>query len=376
MMERRNENAGPNLGFGMMRLPRTTEGTYDEQQILRMVDRYLAAGYAYFDTAYTYDGGDSERMVRKAITDRYPRERFILATKLPSSHVKQAGDARRLLETSLERTGAGFFDYYLIHNVHKKNLERIEGFRLWDFLQEIKSEGLARHVGFSFHDTADVLDRILTENPALEFVQLQINYADWENPSIQSRACYETARRHGKKVLVMEPVKGGSLADGNVEMKAIFSRADPAASPASWALRFAASLDGLIAVLSGMSNLDQLEDNLRTFRSFRPLTESDRNVIKQILAVYNRIERVPCTACAYCVRACPGRIPIPSLIGVYNDTLIYAKNPSHQRLYGLLTATKGPASACIKCGACAALCPQHLDIPEIMERIAAVFDSN
>ena len=256
------------LGFGLMRLPMIGDEV-DIEQTKQMVDLFLSKGFTYFDTAYGYLGGKSEKAVKTALVDRYPRESFQLATKLPAwAGANTAEEAQNMFYTSLERTGAGYFDFYLLHNLGDSRTKAFDRFGIWDFLAEQKKKGLIKHLGFSFHDKADKLDELLTLHPDMEFVQLQINYADWESASIQSRACYEVARKHGKPVIIMEPVKGGSLASLPAPIEKIFKDADPEASLPSWAIRFAASLDGLVTVLSGMSTLEQMQDNLSFMEQF------------------------------------------------------------------------------------------------------------
>ena len=260
MMEKHLGQDVPKLGFGLMRLP-MIEGKIDIEQVKTMVDMFLEKGFTYFDTAYGYANGESEKAAKIALVDRYPRDSFFLATKLPAwAGPKTAEEARQMFYTSLERTGAGYFDYYLLHNVGESRTAYFDKYDIWEFLKERKAEGLIKHLGFSFHDKADVLESVLTAHPDMEFVQLQINYADWDNPSIESRKCYEVARKHGKPVIIMEPVKGGILASPPPSVTKILSDADPSASPASWGIRFAASLEGVITVLSGMSNIEQMAE--------------------------------------------------------------------------------------------------------------------
>lgn len=271
----------PKLGFGLMRLP-MDGGRIDLERTQEMVDRFISEGFSYFDTAYGYNDGQSEAVAKKALVDKYPRDRFLLATKLPAwAGAKSREEAEQMFYTSMERTGAGYFDFYLLHNLGEERTHFFDDYGIWDFLQERKKEGLIRHLGFSIHDKADVLDRILREHPEMEFVQLQINYADWEDSNIQSRKCYEVARKHGKPIIIMEPVKGGTLADPPEKVKAILKAADETASPSSWAIRFAASLDGVITVLSGMSNMEQMEDNLSYMKEFSPLSEEEQEVIRR-----------------------------------------------------------------------------------------------
>lgn len=363
----------PKLGFGLMRLPMAGD-VIDVEHMKRMVDRFLGAGFTYFDTAYGYNDGKSEEAAREAIVDRHRRDSFQLVTKLPAWLVTTAGEARQMFYTSLKRTGAGYFDFYLLHNLGGNRTKSFDDFGLWDFVQEQKEKGLVRHLGFSFHDTADVLDDVLTRHPEMEFVQLQINYADWESPSIQSRKCYEVARNHGKPVVIMEPVKGGMLATPPGSVAKLLRDADPKASCASWAIRFAASLPGLITVLSGMSNIEQMEDNLATMKDFRPLDAAERAVIDKARRELEAIPVIPCTSCRYCEKGCPQEIPIPDIFSVMNNYLVYRNFPPSERSYGFATRKGGKASKCIACGQCETVCPQHIAVIEELKRVAAIFD--
>ena len=313
-----SEQTKGKLGFGLMRLPKTDEAI-DVPQVCEMVDHFLAAGFTYFDTAYVYDG--SEVAAKAALVDRHPRASYTLATKLHVGKCANAEEARKELETSLARTGAGYFDYYLLHALMANNVDKYEEFGLWDFVRELKANGTIRHYGFSFHDSPELLDKLLTEHPDVDFVQLQINYADWENPEVQSRACYEVARKHGKQVVIMEPVKGGALANPPEQVKALFDAAKPGASYASWALRFAASLDGVLAVLSGMSNLEQVDDNLATMSDFQPLNDAEQKVIQQAQHILGNSAAIACTACHYCTAGCPKKIAIPEIFAAANKQL-------------------------------------------------------
>ncbi len=363
----------PKLGFGLMRLP-MAGGEIDIDQTKRMVDRFIERGFTYFDTAYPYIGGKSEVAAGEALVKRYPRASFQLASKMPVWMVKEYDDMPKLFQTQLDRTGAGYFDFYLLHALGADRLESLENTGAWDFIRRYKEQGLIRHMGFSFHDEVSVLDRILTDHPEAEFVQLQLNYADWENDKIQSRLCYETAMKHGKPVIVMEPVKGGSLAAMGPDIQATLRRADPDASTASWALRFAASLDGIITVLSGMSSIGQMEDNLETMSGFRPLSTSEREALAQVVEALQKVETVPCTACRYCVESCPSKINIPAIFEGYNDYKVYQNLESSKGHYRWVTSNGGKASACIECGACEEHCPQHIEIPKLMKEIAGVLE--
>lgn len=366
-----SEQTKGKLGFGLMRLPKTNEAI-DVPQVCEMVDHFLAAGFTYFDTAYVYDG--SEVAAKAALVDRHPRASYTLATKLHVGKCANAEEARKELETSLARTGAGYFDYYLLHALMANNVDKYEEFGLWDFVRELKANGTIRHYGFSFHDSPELLDKLLTEHPDVDFVQLQINYADWENPEVQSRACYEVARKHGKQVVIMEPVKGGALANPPEQVKALFDAAKPGASYASWALRFAASLDGVLAVLSGMSNLEQVDDNLVTMSDFQPLNDTEQKVIQQAQHILGNSAAIACTACHYCTAGCPKKIAIPEIFAAANKQLANGQKAEAAAAYAAATAEGGKASACIHCKQCERICPQHLPITDLLGRCAAMFE--
>lgn len=364
----------PKLGFGLMRLP-MKNGQIDLEQTEQMVDLFLEHGFTYFDTAYGYLNGQSEAAARTALVERYPRQAFQLATKLPAwmDHVT-AEEARQMFFTSLERTGAGFFDYYLLHNLGDVRTKVFDDYDIWGFLQEQKQKGLIKHLGFSFHDKAAVLDEILTLHPEIEFVQLQINYTDWESPSVQSELCYQTACRHGKPVIIMEPVKGGMLAELPPAAAAILKKADPQASAASWALRFAASLDNLITVLSGMSNLEQMRDNLAVMESFRPLSAAERQTLQEVRDILAARPAIPCTSCGYCLKSCPQGVRIPHIFSSMNRQLVFDNLQAARNGYNFETSFGGRASQCIACGQCEQVCPQHIQIIQELATAAATLE--
>ncbi|MBO4853509.1 MAG: aldo/keto reductase [Schwartzia sp.] len=358
------------LGFGLMRLPQK-DGAIDVEQVKIMVDKFLAAGFTYFDTAWAYPG--SEDAIRQALVERYPREKFQLATKNAAwINCKTREDAIAQFETSLKQTGAGYFDFYLLHNLGESRTKFFDDFDMWSFVQEKKKEGLIRHVGFSFHSTPEELEAILKAHPEMEFVQLQINYGDWENPAIQSRACYEMAQKYNKPVVIMEPVKGGMLANPPESVKAILKAAEPESSCAAWAVRFAANLDGLITVLSGMSSVEQMEDNLSYMKDFEKLTPAQKETIEKARAALAKIPVIPCTTCNYCAKVCPQDIGISGSFTAMNYLTLYGDKDAakHQEQWLVNMHGKKPAANCVKCGACEKACPQHIKIRDELEKVA------
>ena len=373
-MERYLGESIPKLGFGLMRLPKLEDGKIDIEQTKTMVDMFMDAGFTYFDTAYVYDGGESEKAAKAALVGRYPRESYRLATKLCAwMGTHDEASAKQQFYTSLERTGAGYFDFYLLHALQRANYKVYDEYHIWDFAKEQKAKGLIKNYGFSFHADPALLEELLTDHPDVDFVQLQINYADWEHPGTLSRECWEIARRHGKPVIVMEPVKGGALADPIPEVQKILKAADPDASVASWAVRFAASLDGIITVLSGMSNIGQMKDNISYMKDFKPLSEAEQTVIRMAQDALNGDRSIPCTACHYCTDGCPMNIPIPEIFTVANRQ---RGNPAFRgvREYTIATTDKGKASECVECGQCVSACPQQLDVITHLKGCALLFE--
>jgi len=372
------------LGFGLMRLPLTDPGdqtSVDLDLFKEMADRFLAEGFSYFDTAYVYHDGMSERAFKEAVVDRHPRDSYTLTDKMLMRVVETPEDVKRVFNEQLERTGLTYFDYYWMHNMTSASYRKATDLGAIDFVLEQKEKGYFKHFGISFHDTPEMLDKILNEHPEIEFVQMQLNYLDWLDPGIQSGACYAVAREHGKKVMVMEPCKGGNLANLPEKAAAILKEAEPDASLASWAIRYAASLEGVEVVLSGMSDLAQVEDNISYMADFEPLSGEERMKIAQIVDIIHESITIPCTACRYCVPGCPMQIPIPVYFSLYNrfcnmPTHMINKNANSQKMYygNYVAAGAGKASDCIGCRQCEGACPQHIPVTEWLPKIAEAFE--
>jgi len=361
-----------NFGFGCMRLPMLGEEV-DLREFSAMVDAFLDAGFNYFDTAHGYIKGKSETALRACLTSRYPRDRYVLTNKLSSGHFSATEEIRPLFESQLEACGVDWFDFYLMHAQDRNNFVKYRELQAYETAFQLKAEGKVRHVGLSFHDSADILEEILTTYPQVEVVQLQFNYADYEDPSVQSRKCLEVCRRHGKPVIVMEPVKGGSLANLPEEARAVFD-ALGTGSPAGYAIRFAAGFEGIMMVLSGMGSMAMMEDNLRQMDPFRPLNEKETAAVEQVCAILKAKELISCTGCRYCMDGCPQGIAIPELFACLNSRITYKAKWNSAHYYSTVHAAGKRASDCLGCGACEALCPQHLPIRELLQKVSAEFE--
>lgn len=363
------------FGFGFMRLPELEKDkAVDLEQTCRMVDTFLESGFNYFDTAHGYLAGLSELALRDCLTSRYPRDRYILTNKLSGEFFKTGEDIRPLLDSQLEACGVDYFDFYLMHTQNSGNYQKFRDCDAYSLGPELIKEGKIRHFGISFHDKVEVLEKILKENPCIEVVQIQFNYLDYESESIQSRACYEICRRYGKPVITMEPVRGGSLATLPEDAAKVIGDLN-GGSPASYALRFAEGFDNMMMVLSGMSTFEQVRENTEMMKDFKPLDETEKAALKQVVKIFNSKGAVPCTGCRYCVAGCPKRIPIPSIFGCMNTKKIFADDWGAGFYYELHTRDLGKASDCIKCGKCEASCPQHLPIRELLKEAAQTFET-
>ena len=366
------------LGFGLMRPPMLEGGKIDYPQLEKMVDMFIERGFTYFDTAYGYVEGESEVAAGKTLVQRYPRESFQLATKLPAwAGANTEEEAKAMFTTSLERTGAGYFDFYLLHNLGATRTEAFDRFRIWEFVAEQKAKGLIKHVGFSFHDTADKLDEVLSKYHAeVEFVQLQINYADWESGGVQARRCHDVAwGKYGKPIVIMEPVKGGMLAAPVESVKKVFDEVDNGLSYSSWAIRFAASLPGVITVLSGMSTIGQMDDNTSYMCDFKPLTADELATVDKAREALAAVPHVPCTGCNYCRPECPQNVAIPGIFEAMNRKLVFQNEQSAKFGYMWETKFGEKASACIGCGLCESVCPQKIEIIETLKEAVAMFET-
>ena len=366
------DNIHKNFGFGCMRLP-MVDGQVDKEETCRMVDAFLEAGFNYFDTAHGYLGGKSETALRDCLTSRYPREKYILTNKLSGHFISKPEDIRPLFRQQLEACGVDYFDFYLMHAQDKNSFLRYKSLQAYEISLELLAEGKIRHFGISFHDQADVLEQILTEYPQIEVVQIQLNYVDFEDPSVQARKCLEVCRKYGKPAIIMEPVKGGSLVNLPAEAQAIFD-ALQGGSNASYAIRFAASQEGVMMVLSGMGDMAMMTDNIGYMKDFRPLNAQEQAAVAQVCDIFRSLGAIPCTACRYCTEVCPQGIAIPDLFSLLNAHRIW-NNWNTGYYYQYISTREGTrAKDCLECGACEGICPQHLSIRSLLKDVSATFD--
>ena len=364
----------PKLGFGLMRLPEK-DGIIDHEQVCRMVDSYMKAGMNYFDTAYVYHGGKSEIAAREALVKRYPRESFMIATKLPAWEIKKAEDVERIFNEQLERAGVDYFDFYLLHSIEDgSNYDTYVKYDCFDWCMKRKAEGKIKHFGFSYHGSPELLEEIVDKHPEVEFVQIQLNYLDRTNPVVRSQRLYEILHARNIPIIVMEPVRGGMLANMAPEIEAKFKKRQPQKSVASWALRFVGSLPGVMTILSVMSNEEQLNENIGTFTKFEPLVDDEFRIIDEVTEELLSMPQIGCTACKYCCDGCLMKISIPDVFRTINTLRRYPDDWRSKNFYSGLIQWCGKASDCVGCGQCEGVCPQHLPIIKLMKEAADVLD--
>ncbi len=372
-------NRSVDFGFGCMRLPvlkQDDPASFDYEKIEKLFDAFLEQGFTYFDTAYTYHGYHGEEAVRHALVERHPRESFQLATKLPLRDFKDQEDMEHIFNEQLEHCGVEYFDYYLLHNMGTNVYEKCKKYDAFGFVSRKKVQGQIKNIGMSFHDMPELLEEILTEyGSMLDFIQLQVNYADWEQPNVQSRRCLEIAPKFHLPVVVMEPCKGGTLINLPEEGLDLLKDYHPQASAASWTLRFAASQTGVVRVLSGMNTMEQVMDNTAVFKNFVPISQEENEIIRKVTAIIEKNTPIPCTGCAYCTHGCPMDIAIPQYFALYNNiSRITGSFSSHAVYYNNLSLRHGKASACIGCRQCEQACPQHLPITDFLKQVAEKFE--
>lgn len=362
------------LGFGCMRLP-MKNGEVDYEEFNKMIDYYMDQGFNYFDTAHGYLNGKSETAIGECLSKRYPRESYVLTNKLTEPYFKTTEDIKPFLEKQLKWCGVDYFDYYLMHAQDRNSYDHFQKTNAYAECMKLKDEGLIKHLGISFHDTAEMLERILTDHPEIEIVQIQFNYVDFLSSSVQSKKVYEVCRKFNKPVLVMEPVKGGGLVNLPDEAKKLIEELnEPENSMASYAVRFAASFEGMFKVLSGMSNFEQLKDNVDYMKEFKPLNEKEMEIVLKVGELLRNMGGIPCTACRYCVEGCPMKISIPNLFSCYNAKVQF-QDWNAGFYYNVHTQKgHGKASDCIKCGKCEKICPQHLEIRDLLTKVSRTFE--
>ncbi|OED29547.1 aldo/keto reductase [Methanosphaera sp. WGK6] len=367
------------LGFGLMRLPLLDEddvSSINQELFNEMVDLFMKCGFTYFDTAYIYLKGNSEKSFKKAVVDRYPRDSFVVADKLPIFDLESTSQMQDVFEEQLERCGVDYFDYYLLHNVSTKHVSKFTDIDSFKFVRDMKACGKIKHIGISCHDTPEFLDNILTKHPEIEFVQLQINYLDWMDKNIQARNCYDIVCKHGLKVVIMEPLKGGALINVPHDVKGLFKNYDETRSVASWAMRFNLSLDNVLVILSGMKNMDDLQDNISTVDNFKGISKEESNILNKAVDIINDTSAIKCTSCNYCIDNCPANINISKFFELYNTQKLLNQSHSiamYYRNYVSDSNHKKP-SDCLKCNKCLDYCPQKLNIPDNLDKVGQLFE--
>lgn len=362
-----------NFGFGLMRLPLMNpedQTSIDIEKVKEMADEFMNQGFTYFDTASCYHQGHSEIAFREAVVKRYPRESYTITDKLSLFMLKKGDTLEEFFAKQFEKLEVDYLDYYLVHSLDKEGYKAAKEWKAFEFVAQKKAEGKVKHIGFSFHGDAPLLEEILNDHPEVEYVQLQINYLDWEDANIQSRRCYEIAEKYGKPVIVMEPVKGGVLANVPEEAKDLLKAKDADKSEASWAIRFAASQKNVVMVLSGMSNMEQTKDNLSYMKDFKALSDEEQEMLQEVVRIIHKDQTIACTGCRYCEEDCPKKIAIPDVFSIYNDYKRFHQKNAADTYYGNLIENHGKASDCIACGKCEKICPQHLPIREYLKDIA------
>ncbi|MBX7077301.1 MAG: aldo/keto reductase [Methanobacteriaceae archaeon] len=362
-----------NLGFGFMRLPKNNKGI-DEEEVNKMVDYAINNGFTHFDTSIAYHSGNSEKVLKKAVVDRYPREEYQILDKLPLFYISKKSDVNDYFNQALENLGVDYFDYYMYHDLNTNDYKKSEKLDIFNFLNSMKDEGVIEHLGFSMHGGPRLLDKILTEHPEMEFVLLQLNYEDWNSSSVHSRLNHEVAVKHDIPIIVMEPLRGGSLVNVSPEIEGMFKSYNPDLSVASWGIRFAKSLPNVEMVLSGMSNLNQMIDNVSYMKNFKPLNNKELEIIGESLKIKDDYNMIECTYCGYCLESCPNYIPINQFFKLYNNQLILGLLPANIQEYHELSETFNPAKNCHKCGECQQHCPQNLEVIENLKKVSEVFD--